>query len=398
MTGSIPLGQDDYRLLIHMANDPVFILEPDSGRILDANLQASRMTGYTVEELVGMSSEDLHSPEAAESIQEFERLERTSVPGLGPVEDLPFRKKSGSTILMNVSSSIVAIDGRRLALRICRDVTRIREVAKGLSRYMQELVDGFQEKTRLLTESQSLLVQAEKMASLGALLSGVAHEINTPLSSIVASGTNLTLALGKIRKVLESLPAGSAPGLEQTLAIVDDSLRTNRLASEHMVNVVRSLRNFGRLDEIERRRVDIHEGIENTLILMAHELKGRIKVVKDFGAVSQVSCFPNQLNQVFMNILMNAAQSIEGSEGEIRIRTWEQNGTLRVAISDNGRGIPPGLQSRLFEPGFTTKKAGSGTGLGLSICRRIIEDHGGHIEVVSEAGRGTTFTIVLPTG
>jgi signal transduction histidine kinase len=155
------------------------------------------------------------------------------------------------------------------------------------------------------------------------------------------------------------------------------------------------LRNFARLDEAERKKADLHEGIESTLTLVAHELKGRVTVIKDFGDIPEIECYPNQLNQVFMNMLINASQAIEG-EGEIRIRTWQQDGTIRIAISDSGKGIPPEFQSKVFDPGFTTKRAGLGTGLGLSICLKIVEDHGGRIELESNVGRGTTFTIVLP--
>ena len=132
---------------------------------------------------------------------------------------------------------------------------------------------------------------------------------------------------------------------QEVVEILKDAIRTNRLACERIVKIVRSLRNFARLDEAERKKVDIHEGIESTLTLVAHELKRRIKVIKEFGAVREIECYPNQLNQVFMNMLVNASQSIEG-EGEIRIRTWEEDNAVRIAISDNGKGIPKNSKRR----------------------------------------------------
>jgi signal transduction histidine kinase len=272
---------------------------------------------------------------------------------------------------------------------------------KEMARYTQELEEKFREKTRLLLESQAQLVQAEKMASLGSLVAGVAHEINTPLGSINNNNDIFALSFKRFRECFEQ-PGGTAGGppaetLEETFSFVDDALRTNRLACDRIVKIVRSLRNFARLDEAERKKADIHEGIESTLTLVAHEFKNRIRVLKEFGRVREIECYPNQLNQVFMNILVNAAQAIEG-EGEIRIKTWEESGTVRIAVSDTGRGITPELLPRIFDPGFTTKKPGLGTGLGLSICYKIVLDHKGRIEVRSEVGRGTTFTIVLPFG
>jgi signal transduction histidine kinase len=283
--------------------------------------------------------------------------------------------------------------------RICRDVTELRRMEAELKRYTRGLEQKFEEKKRLLLESQAQLVQAEKMAALGSLVAGIAHEINTPLASINSNNDIFTLTFQRVQEmVLQHVPQESLqPGgdLRDVLSMIDDAIRTNRMACERIVKIVRSLRNFARLDEAERKKVDIHEGIESTLTLVAHELKRRINVIKEFGAVREIECYPNQLNQVFMNILVNASQAIEGI-GEIRIRTWEEDNTVRVSISDNGKGIPPEIQTKIFDPGFTTKKAGLGTGLGLSICYRIIQDHGGRIDVESQVGCGTTFTIVLP--
>jgi signal transduction histidine kinase len=160
------------------------------------------------------------------------------------------------------------------------------------------------------------------------------------------------------------------------------------------MNIVRSLKNFARLDEAERKKVNVHEGIESTLTLLQHQLKTRIRIVKQFGDIPEVECFPNRLNQVFMNILVNAAQAIEG-RGVITVKTWKQDDTLRLSINDTGVGIPPEHLSRIFDPGFTTKGVGVGTGLGLSICYKIVKDHGGTIEAESST-QGTTFTIILP--
>jgi signal transduction histidine kinase len=187
------------------------------------------------------------------------------------------------------------------------------------------------------------------------------------------------------------------PTMIRTLEVLDEIGRVNKTACERIVATVKSLRNFARLDEAERKRVDLHEGLESTLVLVHHEFKNRIKVVRDYGdEVPEVECSPNQLNQVFMNILVNAAHAIEG-EGTVNIATRSEGEQVTISFTDTGRGIDPKVVPNIFDPGFTTKGVGVGTGLGLAICYRIVKDHHGSIDVESEPGRGTTFAITLPT-
>ena len=229
------------------------------------------------------------------------------------------------------------------------------------------------------------------MAALGLLVAGVAHEINTPMGAIHSNNDIMLRAVGQIRKVL-----GPAPEKEVTrlLDIVDEICRNNEIATDRIMKIVRSLRNFARLDEAELKTVNIHEGIESTLTLLRHQLKGRIGIVKQFGDLPEIECHPNQLNQVFMNILVNSAQAIT-NRGTITVATSKQEETVKISISDTGVGIPPEHLSKIFDPGFTTKGVGVGTGLGLSICYKIVQEHRGTIEVES-SDTGSTFTITLP--
>jgi len=237
----------------------------------------------------------------------------------------------------------------------------------------------------------SKLIQSEKMAALGLLVAGVAHEINTPMGAIHSNNDIMTRAVGKVRKLLEPAPDKE---VRRLLDILGEVCRNNEMATERIMKVVRSLKNFARLDEAERKKVNIHEGIESTLSLLRHQLKNRIRIVKSFGDIPETECYPNELNQVFMNILVNAAQAIK-HRGEITVKTWREGDRVKIAISDTGVGIPPENLSKVFDPGFTTKGVGLGTGLGLSICYKIIQDHRGTIEAESSK-QGTTFTISIP--
>ncbi|MFQ5632081.1 MAG: sensor histidine kinase, partial [bacterium] len=169
----------------------------------------------------------------------------------------------------------------------------------------------------------------------------------------------------------------------------------NKQACERISGIVKSLKNFARLGEEEVKIVNIHDGLDSTLELLKYLFEKRIRIIKEYGRIPSIRCKAAQLNQVFTNILHNACQAIE-NQGEIRIRTIHQNGQIQVSISDTGGGISPENLNRIFDPGFTTKGVGVGTGLGLSIAYKIVEDHSGKIEVESEAGEGSKFTIILP--
>ena len=184
--------------------------------------------------------------------------------------------------------------------------------------------------------------------------------------------------------------------MQTSLKVILDANRVIATGTERVTGIVRSLRRFARLDEAELKEVDIHEAIDNTLPLVHHDLKNRIEVVKEYGDIPPIVCYPSRLNQVFLNLLVNASHAIEG-KGEIRIRTVLQEERVRVSIQDSGVGIPQENLDKVFDPGFTTKGVGVGTGLGLSICYQIVQDHRGKIQVKSEVGKGTTFTVILPT-
>jgi signal transduction histidine kinase len=250
-----------------------------------------------------------------------------------------------------------------------------------------------------LREAQQQLVMREKMASLGNLVAGVAHEINNPVGAVKSAADTTARSIDLVCRALESSSdILELKGNNRFLTALEILHKNNEItvtASERIADIVRSLKNFARLDEAEFQKADIHEGLDSTLTLLHHEMKGRIEVVKNYGHLPLIECYPNQLNQVFMNVLSNAEQAIEG-KGAITIATELRENDVVVRVSDTGRGISQIDVAKVFDPGFTTKGVGVGTGLGLSITYNIVEKHHGNIVAESEPGRGSTVTITLP--
>ena len=232
-----------------------------------------------------------------------------------------------------------------------------------------------------LKETQLQLINSEKMASLGQLIAGVAHEINTPTASIKSNNSIIAKIIPQIEQ----------QDIKEMLTEINklDSEAINRIS-----NIVSSLKKFVRLDESELQEANINKEIDLTLDLIRHETKNKIEIIKNYGELPSVKCYPNMLNQVFTNILVNACQAIE-TKGKITITTIYENNTLTVKFKDNGKGIPKRDLNKIFTAGYTTKGVGVGTGLGLAISQKIIEKHNGKIKVYSEPGLGTEFIITI---
>lgn len=263
---------------------------------------------------------------------------------------------------------------------------RIAERTAQLQDANTELADTIRE----LQAAESQLVHSEKMASLGRLVAGVAHEINNPVSFIANSVTPLRRRLAK---AASAEPAAATAILKEAEELVD--IMAN--GAQRAAAIVKDLRTFSRLDEATRKAVDLHEGLEVSLRLLESRWKGGITLARDYGELPQVECDAGQVNQVFVNILTNACDAM-GERGTLTVTTRADAAAVRIAIRDDGPGIPPDVRARIFDPFFTTKDVGAGTGLGLSISHGIIAAHGGTIEVESVPGEGATFTVVLPVG
>jgi signal transduction histidine kinase len=246
-----------------------------------------------------------------------------------------------------------------------------------------------EEALRELQAAEAQLVQSEKMASLGRLVAGVAHEINNPVSFIANSVAPLRRRLAK---------AADAPSAESATLLreAEDLVGIMAKGAERAAAIVKDLRTFSRLDEATRKPLDVRESLEVSLRLLEHRWRDRITVHRNYGDLPALEGDPGQINQVFLNVLGNACDAIADASGNVWITTEADDGSVRIAIRDDGPGIPADLQSRIFDPFFTTKDVGAGTGLGLSISHGIVAAHGGRIEVESAPGHGALFTIVLP--
>lgn len=270
------------------------------------------------------------------------------------------------------------------------------------------------EARRRLEDARQQLLQSEKMASIGQLAAGVAHEINNPIGYVHSNLGSLDNYVGDLFRILDVYAAAvgqpaAAPGrleeietLRRQLDIdflredVRALLAETREGINRVRQIVQDLKDISRAGaRDEWQQADLHKGLESTLNIVASEIKYKARVVKEYGSLPEIECLPGQLNQVFMNLLVNAAHAIR-EQGMIAIRTGADEASLWVEIADTGCGIPPELLPRIFEPFFTTKPAGQGTGLGLSLSEGIVRKHGGRIEVHSEVGRGTAFRVVLP--
>lgn len=373
------------------------ILTDSDGIIEEANESMTRISGYTQEDLIGFSTDNIfqiYKKTPDESVNSI--LEMTIDKGdiLCPTEYILLAKDDSEKIISITSSIMKDATGKREGMVITiRDITSQRKL-------------------------QEQLVQADKMASIGQLAAGVAHEINNPIAFVMSNINSLSAYIATFKQVIKEYEnlAGTVKDLEddkvkQSLEGIQ-AVRTKKkfdYIQEDMENllaesadgmnrvkeIVQNLKSFARLDEAEFKKTDINECIEITLKVIWNELKYKCTINKKLGKLPPIPCNPGQLNQVFMNLLENAAHAIK-EHGDINIETEATETHIRIGISDTGVGISREIIEKLFDPFFTTKPVGSGTGLGLSISYGIIEKHNGTIEVQSEVGRGTKFIISLP--
>ncbi|MEO8298855.1 MAG: ATP-binding protein [Burkholderiales bacterium] len=282
---------------------------------------------------------------------------------------------------------------------------------------LAELTRSNEELTRLnqtLRQAQEQLIQSEKLASIGQLAAGVAHEINNPVGYVFSNFSSLERYVGDLFRMLAAYEAaeGQLAGTPaaQTLAALRSEIELDYLKDDvpalmaesregitRVRKIVQDLKDFSHVDaRKEWEWTDLHKGLDSTLNIANNEIKYKADVVKTYGTLPEVQCLASELNQVFLNLLVNAAHAIDKPRGTIHLRTGCEGRSVWVEVEDDGSGIAPEHLSRIFDPFFTTKPVGKGTGLGLSLSYGILQKHGGRIEVDSVIGRGTRFRVTLP--
>ncbi|MBW4666177.1 MAG: PAS domain-containing protein [Cyanomargarita calcarea GSE-NOS-MK-12-04C] len=406
------------------------LLITGNGKILIANQSAGAMLNLSCKELRGKMLFDFVTEPREKVINYLQACSRSRQMVVG---SLTLQSPDGETIMCRSKGAVIQPSSAQSpALNILRlenrgsancdfillnhkiEVEQRKQAQAELSRANEALQHTLCE----LQKTQIQLVQAEKMSSLGQLVAGVAHEINNPVSFIHG---NVVHARKYIEELLELIHIYQQQYPHPTIEIkekidtidldfikedVDKVLHSMTVGTERISSIVKSLRNFSRLDEAEAKEVDVHEGIESTLLILDRRLRTqsnnqRIEVIKEYGQLPLVNCYPGQLNQVFMNLLSNAIDALEESgidKPQISIRTAVLNRDwISIRIADNGSGITQKVCEQIFNPFFTTKPIGKGTGLGLSISYQIVtRSHGGRLDCCSEVGRGAAFIIEIP--
>jgi PAS domain S-box-containing protein len=406
------LRKEHERYLQALDHHAIVSVTDVQGCILSVNDKFCKTSGYTRDELLGQNHRILNS--GLHPQEYFRNMYQTLSAGNVWHGEFRNRTKSGSYYWVQATITPFAgaigkptryvgirtdITAQKMAeARVVENVEELRLAYKKLSADHQELVELKEQAEKI----QRQLLQAEKMSSIGQLAAGVAHEINNPIGFVKSNLGTLGSYVGDLMRLAElgaATPAGQALQAEIDLDYLrtdlPDLLAESADGLERVRNIVAALKEFSHVGEVEWQHADLLAGLESTLNVVSHEIKYKAQIVRELAPLPAVSCVPAQINQVFMNLLVNAAQAIT-EQGVITLRSGHDGDHVWVEIADTGCGMDEITRQRMFEPFFTTKPVGVGTGLGMSIIWDIVQKHDGSIEVSSELGHGSCFRLQLP--
>jgi len=392
----VATGKEEWEGTLDRVDDMLFLADPGR-RIRRCNRTFREFVGRAYAEILGQPFDRLLSEAGIDA----------ALPLGKPVEC--FHARTGKWfVLRHYPFEDVSRSGTRGTIVTLHDATERKKAAEELTRKNLRLNEAL----AALKRSQARVLHQEKMASVGQLAAGVAHEISNPIGFVNSNLSTLAKYLPRIEGFLAvqsgCIAAGAPPAqvesvrqqraglkIDYIMKDLEDLVRESMEGADRVQRIVADLKGFSRVDESEYRQADLNECLGSAINIAWNEIKYKATLKKEFGEIPRSRCLPNQMNRVFMNLLVNAAHAIE-EKGVITVRSWEEDGYVCVSVADTGRGIPEADLSRIFDPFFTTKEVGKGTGLGLSITYDIVKKHNGEITVRSEPGKGTAFTVRIP--
>lgn len=413
-------SEEKFNKAFHYSADVISIVRLRDRQYIEINDACSRIFGYKREDFIGKTTDEFNLWENQEQrLYMYKVLEEE---GSFRNMETALHTKYGDIRVGVTSGEIVEIGDEPCILVVWNDITERKEAEEALQRAHNELENKVKERTSQLQETlsqlekqnerikstQLQLVQSEKMAGLGTMVAGVAHEINNPINYLNLCSTTLKKDIENFRKELMYIMDSNDEEINNYFDTIftkfQQSLKYILEGSNRIKTIVQDLRMFSRLDEAEKKEILISETLESTLRLVKTQYNKQIEFVTDYKTGGSLECYPAQLNQVFLNIIINACQAIVKNQkysdddniGEVRIQLWDNGKEIVIAFKDNGCGMTEEVKEKMFEPFFTAKPVGQGTGLGMSISYGIIEKHNGKLEVESEPGKGTTITVFLP--
>ena len=410
---ALQVSAQKYQLLFESSRDALMIVTPPTWKFTGANQATLDLFGASsLDEFLVLCPIDVSpelQPDGRSSKEKAQEAIEMAMREGSYIFEWIHKKLNGTTFIANVLLTRMGVGDELFLLATVRDISEQKRADDAL--YSEKIEQGILIKK--LEEAQNYLLQSEKMASIGQLAAGVAHEINNPIGYVFSN-------LGSLEKYVQDTFVMLNLYEQAELKISDPEVLTNLKATKNKLDInflkedlpalidesregitrvkkiVQNLKDFSHLDIVEEWHFsDLHKGLDSTLNIVNNEIKYKADLVKEYGDIPEVECLSSQINQVFMNLVVNAAHAIEG-HGTIKICTGQHREEVWVAVSDTGMGIPPEYIKKIFDPFFTTKPVGKGTGLGLSLSYSIIHNHHGRIDVQSEVGKGSTFTVWLP--